>query len=199
MQPVRPQNRVFRLFGVLMVTLWPGRSIQPVAASGVLGLGAAATQIVCDISLTKVTRRRGALATTEGCEPAPPAEDDSESASPEAELGADAVVEDAIGDAAPESGSGASDAGAPVIRTTAGAAAATGALFARWVALGPPTGAAQPAAAATATSTAAAPAALAISALVDRPGRRLPFPPNITGILPALVCSRVGDGGGTRR
>ena len=57
-QPVRPQNRVFRLFGVVMVTLCPAGSTQPVAASGVLGLGAAATQIVCDIWLTNVTRRR---------------------------------------------------------------------------------------------------------------------------------------------
>jgi len=38
-QPVRPQNRVFRLFGVLIVTLRPAGSTQPVAASGVAGLG----------------------------------------------------------------------------------------------------------------------------------------------------------------
>src|ERR1700733_10282466 len=56
-QPVRPQKRVFRLFGVVMVTLCPAGSTQPVAASGVLALGAAATQIVCDIRLTNVTRR----------------------------------------------------------------------------------------------------------------------------------------------
>ena len=56
-QPVRPQNRVFRLFGVVMVTLWPAGSTQPVAASGEVALGAAATQIVCDILLTNVTRR----------------------------------------------------------------------------------------------------------------------------------------------
>src|ERR1700721_3611 len=57
-QPVRPQNRVLRLFGVVMVTLCPAASTQPVAASGVAGLGAAATQTVCDILLTNVTRRR---------------------------------------------------------------------------------------------------------------------------------------------
>src|SRR6202161_159391 len=57
-QPVRPQSRVFRLFGVVMVTLCPAGSTQPVAASGVAELGAAATQIVCDIRLTNVTRRR---------------------------------------------------------------------------------------------------------------------------------------------
>src|SRR6516225_42391 len=56
-QPVRPQKRVFRLFGVVIVTLCPAGSTQPVAASGVLALGAAATQIVCDIWLTNVTRR----------------------------------------------------------------------------------------------------------------------------------------------
>jgi len=44
-------------FGVLMVTLCPGSSTQPVAASGVLALGAAATQMVCGIWLTNVTRR----------------------------------------------------------------------------------------------------------------------------------------------
>ena len=109
------------------------------------------------------------------------------------------IVEDAIGEATPESGCGDSDAGAPVIRTTAGAAAAAGALSACSVALGPASGAVQPAAAATATSTAAAPTALAISALADRPGRRLPFPPNITGILPAFVRSHVGDGRQHRR
>jgi hypothetical protein len=100
-----------------------------------------------------------------------------------------------IGEATPESGCAASDPGTLVIRTTVGAAAAAAwALPACCAALAPPPGDAQPAAAVTATSTAAAPAALAINALVDRAGRRLPFPPNITGILPALVCSRAGDG-----
>src|ERR1700761_7428482 len=56
-QPVRPQKRVFRLFGVVIVTLCPGGSTQPLAASGVLALGAAATQIVGAIWLTNVTRR----------------------------------------------------------------------------------------------------------------------------------------------
>src|ERR1700753_3538454 len=56
-QPVRPQKRVFRLFGVVIVTLCPGGRTQPVAASGVLALGAAATQIVWAIWLTNVTRR----------------------------------------------------------------------------------------------------------------------------------------------
>ena len=55
---MRPQNRVFRLFGVVIVTLCPTGSTQPVAASGVLAFGAAATQIVCRIRLTNVTRRR---------------------------------------------------------------------------------------------------------------------------------------------
>src|ERR1700743_290345 len=56
-QPVRPQKRVFRLFGVVIVTLCPAGTTQPVAASGVLARGAAATQIVCGIWLTNVTRR----------------------------------------------------------------------------------------------------------------------------------------------
>jgi hypothetical protein len=164
------------LFGVLMVTLRPGRSTQPVAASGVLGLGAAATQIVCDISLTNVTRRRGPLAAA-------------------AVTGEAAIAGAAIAEASAESGRGDRDAGAPVIRTTVGAAAvATAAsaavsLPARGAPLAPPSGAAQPAATVTAASTAAVPTARVISALVNRPGRRLPFPPNITGILPALRYS----------
>jgi hypothetical protein len=180
-QPVRPQNRVFRLFGVLMVTLCPGRSTQPVAASGVLGLGAAATQIVCDISLTNVTRRRVPLAA------AAPAG--------EAVTGEAAMGEAAMGEVSAESGCGDRDAGPPVIRTTVGAAAGATALSAavsppaRCVALAPPSGAAQPAATVTAASTAAVPTALVISALVNRPGRRLPFEPNITGVLPALSRS----------
>jgi hypothetical protein len=56
-QPVRPQNRVFRLFGAVIVTLWPAGSTQPVADSGELALGAAATQIVSAMWLVKVTRR----------------------------------------------------------------------------------------------------------------------------------------------
>jgi hypothetical protein len=39
------------------VTLCPAGSTQPVAASGVFAFGAAATQMVCDIWLTNVTRR----------------------------------------------------------------------------------------------------------------------------------------------
>jgi hypothetical protein len=65
-QPVRPQNRVFRLFGVLIVTLFPGGSTQPLAASGVLGLGAAATQMVSFVRLTNVTSRRLEPAAPEG-------------------------------------------------------------------------------------------------------------------------------------
>jgi hypothetical protein len=42
---------------VRIVTLCPAGSTQPVAASGVLGFGAAATQIVCRVLLTNVTRR----------------------------------------------------------------------------------------------------------------------------------------------
>lgn len=40
-QPVRPQKRVFRLSGAVMVTLWPAGSTQPVAESGEVALGAA--------------------------------------------------------------------------------------------------------------------------------------------------------------
>jgi hypothetical protein len=180
-QPVRPQNRVFRLFGVLMVTLRPGLSTQPVAASGVLGSGAAATQIVCDISLTNVTRRRGPVAAA-------------------AVTGAAVTGAAVICEASAESGRGVRDAGAPVIRTTAGAAAAAAEdsaavpLAACCVALAPPPCAAQPAATVTAASIAAVPTALVISAPVDRPRRRLPFPLNITGILPAFVRSLLGDG-----
>jgi hypothetical protein len=182
-QPVRPQNRVFRLFGVLMVMLCPGRSTQPVAARGVLGLGAAATQIVCDISLTNVTRRRVPLAA---------AAVTGEAVMGEAVTGEAVMGEAVTGEASAESGFGDRDAGPPVIRTTVGAAAGATAVSAvvsppaRCVALAPPSGAAQPAATVTAASTAAVPTALVISALVNRPGRRLPFPPNITGILPAL-------------
>src|SRR5579871_3069923 len=56
-QPVRPQNRVFRLLGAVMVTLCPAGRTQPVAASGEVALGAAATQMVCAMWLTNVTRR----------------------------------------------------------------------------------------------------------------------------------------------
>jgi hypothetical protein len=190
------------LFGVLIVTLRPGRSTQPVAASGVLAFGAAATQIVCDILLTNVTRRRDPLAVAAGWALTAAAADGLEAVCPEAGLAAAAAAaaafaaaafgEDAIGDAPPASGCGDSDAGAPVIRTTVGVAAAEVAArpAASCVALMPPPGAAQPAAAATATSTAAVPAALVISARARRPGRRLRFPQNITGILPALVRSR---------
>jgi hypothetical protein len=48
---------VFRLFGVVIVTLCLAGSTHPVAASGVFAFGAAATQMVCDIWLTNVTRR----------------------------------------------------------------------------------------------------------------------------------------------
>ena len=201
-QPVRPQNRVFRLFGVLIVTLCPGRSVQPVVASGVLGLGAAATQIVCDISLTNVTLRRGALATAaltdEAAAEEVPAEEVAADEIAADEIAADEIAADEIAadgvatrEAVAESGRGDKDAGVPVIRTTVGeeAAAPVSAdvpLPASCVALTAPPAAAQPAAAVTAASTAAVPIALAISALVSRLGRRLPFPLNITGILPCV-------------
>lgn len=146
------------------------------AASGVAGLGAAATQIVCDISLTNVTRRRGPLAA--------------------AALGA-AAAESACDDRADRDDW---DAGLSVIRTTVGAAAvwtaasAAAALPAGCVALAPPAGTAQPEATVTAASTAAVPTALVISALVNRPGHRLPCLLNVTGILPALGRSWIGDG-----
>jgi hypothetical protein len=56
-QPVRPQNRPFQLFGTVIVTLCPAGSTQPVAASGALVSGEAATQMVWLTWLTKVTRR----------------------------------------------------------------------------------------------------------------------------------------------
>jgi hypothetical protein len=146
-------------------------------------LGAAATQIVCDISLTNVTRRRGALATAALTD---------EVAADAAEAGEAAPAEVATAEASAESGRGDRDEGVPVIRTTVGdAAAATPVsadvpLPASCVAVTAPPGAAQPAAAVTAANTAAAAITLAISALVSRPGRRLPFPLNITGILPCV-------------
>jgi hypothetical protein len=45
------------LFGVLIVTLCPAGSTQPVAESGDVALGAAATQIVSAIRFTNVTKR----------------------------------------------------------------------------------------------------------------------------------------------
>ena len=46
-----------QVLGVVIVTLCRAGSSQPVAVSGVFALGAAATQIVCVIWLTNVTRR----------------------------------------------------------------------------------------------------------------------------------------------
>jgi hypothetical protein len=43
--------------GTVIVTRWPGSSTQPVTASGWAGFCAAATQIVCRILLTNVTKR----------------------------------------------------------------------------------------------------------------------------------------------
>src|SRR5450631_4585714 len=42
---------------MVMVTLWPGRSTQPVRAIGWLASGEAATQIVCLTLFTKITWR----------------------------------------------------------------------------------------------------------------------------------------------
>jgi hypothetical protein len=175
-------------------------------------LGAAATQIVCDISLTNVTRRREPLAAAAvaaavafGAGALGEAAF-GEAAFGEAAFGEAAFGEAAICDAVAASACCARDAGPPVIRTTVGAAAVwmavTGAVPLPGfccAALAPPPAAAQPDATVTAASTAAVPTALAISALVNRPGRRLPFPLKITGILPALVRSRVGDGPRHRR
>ena len=55
--PVRPQNRLFQCSGTVIVTLCPTGRTQPVAASGCLASGAAATQIVWLVLLTNVTSR----------------------------------------------------------------------------------------------------------------------------------------------
>jgi hypothetical protein len=76
------------------VTLCPAGSTQPVAASGEVALGAAATQIVCDILLTNVTRRW----------PAAPAEGGTEAAGSVGEAAARAAAVDdggAAGEAVP--------------------------------------------------------------------------------------------------
>ena len=53
-QPVRPQKRPFQASGIVILTLVPGESTQPVVGKEP---PAAATQTVSCISLTKVTVR----------------------------------------------------------------------------------------------------------------------------------------------
>ena len=95
---MRPQNRVFRLFGVVMVTLCPAGSTQPVAASGVAGLGAAATQMVCDILLTNVTRRREPAAPEGGGSEAAGAEEAEDAGVAEGIRASVGATERALGD-----------------------------------------------------------------------------------------------------
>src|SRR5580692_5933557 len=199
-QPVRPQNRVFRLFGVVIVTLCPAGSTHPVAASGVLGLGAAATQIVCDIWLTNVTRRREPAAPEGGGSEAAGAEEAGEDGLGGGILASVGVAEWALwalgvcvaafGAVAP---SAAADAAADDARCPPAAAAVPG-LFASTVPR-----AAQPAVSMMALSS----TEVVMSARDHRARRRLlfrlPFRPNITSILPACIRSRTGDARRRRR
>jgi hypothetical protein len=191
---------VLRLFGVVMLTLCPAGSTQPVAASGVAGLGAAATQIVCDILLTNVTRRR---------EPAAPEGGGSEAAGAEEAEEAEEVEEDGLAEGILASvGVADRPLGEGVAVITAG-----------WVAAVPvaafalAAGALAEAAPAPSVPRAAQPAvsrmALSSAAVVSRPvngvRRRPPFRPNmpnmpnITSVLPACLWLRTGDARRRRR
>src|SRR5689334_2818849 len=55
--PVRPQNRPPQPLGTTTVTLCPGSTTHPVAASGCALSGVAAAQIRCPSALTRVTVR----------------------------------------------------------------------------------------------------------------------------------------------
>ena len=81
-----------------MVTLCPAGSTQPVAASGVAGLGAAATQIVCDILLTNVTRRREPAAPEGGGSEAAGAEEADDAGVAEGIRASVGATERALGD-----------------------------------------------------------------------------------------------------
>src|ERR1700733_14475245 len=84
----------------MMVTLCPAGSTQPVAASGVAGLGAAATQIVCDILLTNVTRRREPAAPEGGGSEAAGAEEAEAAGVAEGIRASVGATERALGDGA---------------------------------------------------------------------------------------------------
>lgn len=162
---MRPQNRVFRLFGVVIVTLCPAGSTQPVAASGVAALGAAATQIVSVILLTNVTRRV----------PAPP-----EGGGPEAAgLGDEDRAAAARGEACLVARAAVCPAAVAVV--TAPDAAADAAADAVPLANVPAPRRAHPAASVTTLSIADV-----ASTRGSQAGRRVSFPPNITSILPCM-------------
>jgi hypothetical protein len=179
------------LFGVVMVTLCPAGSTQPVAASGVAALGAAATQIVCDIWLTNVTRRREPAAPEGGGSEAAGAGDGEEDGLGEGILASVGVAERAlgVGVAALTAVAPASTVdGVPDAARCPPAAAAVPALFAP--------SAAQPAVSMMALSS----AEVVMSARDHRARRRLPFRlpfrPNITSVLPACIGSVPETGGG---
>jgi hypothetical protein len=192
------------LFGVVIVTLCPAGSTQPVAASGVLALGAAATQIVCDIRLTNVTRRWSPAGCPPAGWPAAAEEGGSAAAGTVGEWVADGRVCVAVAVAAP----GCGDAGLPAVRAVAGPAdpvpvVAAAVCVTTAVARSCPPGAlgprpAQPAVNVTAASVAAHAIARACQAqrLLLLPFPRLPRPacqPNLTRVLPAQVLAPVPE------
>jgi hypothetical protein len=152
-----------------------------VAASGVAELGAAATQMVCDILLTNVTRRR---------EPAAPEGGGSEAAGAEdaADAGVAEGIRASVGAAERLVGDG--------VRVAAFAAVAPPPELDAAAAPGrcPPAVAAEPVPLAPTVPRAAQPAvsvmmpsstAVVVSAPDNRARRRLPFRPTITSVLPA--------------
>jgi hypothetical protein len=169
-----------------MVTLCPAGSTQPVAASGEVALGAAATQMVCDIRLVKVTRR---------LDPAAPEGGGSEAAGAGEEGAAEVGLAEGI-----RASVGATERGlADGVRDAAvvpPAPAAAAAVDGRW----PPADAAgpvlfAPSAAQPAVSVMTPSSTAVVVARDNRARRRLPFRPTITSVLPAWIGFRTGDGG----
>jgi hypothetical protein len=193
------------LFGVVIVTLCPAGSTQPVASSGEVALGAAATQMVCDMSLTNVTSRRS----PDGW-PAAPEGGGSEAAGTVEEVAPVAAgagcVPVADADVGSRASVGAAVRGAAAARFVADAAAAGAVEPAVAVAVtrpGPPAAlvpnAAQPAVKVTAASAAAS--ANARAGQVCRLALpRFPRPartPSATGTLPLPIRSLKETGGVT--
>jgi hypothetical protein len=174
------------------VTLCPAGSTQPVAASGVAELGAAATQIVCDIWLTNVTRRREPAAPEGGGAEAAGAEEAEAAGVAEGILASVGAAERALGDGV----------GVAAFAAVAPSAAVDGAAVAG---RGPPGAAAVPApfapnaAQPDVSMMAPSSTAVVVRAPDDRARRRLPFRPNITSVLPACIGSVPETRGGAGR
>jgi hypothetical protein len=168
-----------------------------VAASGVAGLGAAATQIVSDILLTNVTRRREPAAPEGGGSEAAGAEEVEDFGVAEGILARVGVAERPAGDGARVAAFAAvappSTAAAAPAEGRPPAEAAVPALFAPR--------AAQPAVSVMAPSSTAA----VVSAPDNGARRRIPFRPNmpnmpnITSLRPACIRFRTGDAPRRRR